>query len=73
MKRLAREYEGKFLRVALTGTKPHAVGAVLYALAFPSDLELIYDYPISRSESAQGVSAAVVFDLDGFLDELRAP
>lgn len=46
---LAEYYNGKLMKLAIIGTKPHALGAVLYKLANDLSVELIYDHPIRKS------------------------
>jgi len=51
------------LKIALIGTKPHAVGAVLYALLGGRSVELIYDHPIRKAERTAGSSRALVYNV----------
>ena len=41
--------------LAPIGTKPHALGALLYSLSSPSDCEIIYDHPIPRRNGSSGI------------------
>lgn len=43
--------------VAPVGTKPHALGAVCYAMRHSSRCEIVYDHPNRRSDSSRGVSS----------------
>jgi hypothetical protein len=54
---------GRHLKIAPIGTKPHALGAVLYHLDNPSTSELIYDHPVRKSKRTEGTSRICVYDL----------
>jgi len=47
------------LKVAPIGTKPHAIGAILFAIKNPLQVELIYDNPIRKTERTEGVGKIV--------------
>ena len=68
---LSNENPGRFLRVAPIGTKPHAVGAVLYYLTHEATVEILYDHPVPDAGSTVGVSRMCVYDLSGFLEGIR--
>lgn len=73
LREVAEQWSKRRVRIALTGTKPHAVGAVLFALANTGRVELLYDYPVTREDRAIGVRSTILIDLDGIVDELRQP
>jgi hypothetical protein len=71
---LARIHEtagGAYLRVAPLGTKPHALGAVLFALLHPSSVELIYDHPVHSDNRTQGTGAIHVYEFTQFIDDVQ--
>lgn len=54
---LTRIYErsGKSkIKLAPVGTKPHAIGAMLFAIKHPNDVELVYDNPKRKSVRTEG-------------------
>ncbi|MEV7631901.1 hypothetical protein AB0N64_05750 [Microbacterium sp. NPDC089318] len=55
------------LRIAPIGTKPHAVAAVLYALAHPEHVELIYDNPIKARNRTQGQARVLLYAVSAFM------
>ena len=63
---IAREHAGLHLKIALVGTKPHALGAVLFVLQELNCRELIYDHPIRKSERTSGVSRLLEYDVSAF-------
>lgn len=66
LRRLSVQRSCTFLRIALLGTRPHALGAVLFALARPGHTELIYDYPVAKVGAAKGRSTLWVHDVSEF-------
>ena len=56
----------KHLQIATIGTKPHALGAMLYALK-NTNVELLYDYPVRRSESTEGISRCHLYRISSYL------
>lgn len=55
------------LRVAPVGTKPHGLGAVLFALSRPSKAEIVYDHPIRTTSRTKGLSRVCVYDVSTFV------
>ncbi|WP_345947709.1 hypothetical protein ABDD95_12705 [Mucilaginibacter sp. PAMB04274] len=43
------------IKLAPIGTKPHAIGAMLVALKFPRNIELVYDNPKRNLQRTEGV------------------
>ena len=56
-------FAGRRMVVAAIGTKPHALGAVLYHLHHPSTTELVYDHPVRKPERTRGTSRVCVYEL----------
>lgn len=51
------------LQVAPIGTKPHALGAILFAIANPQSVEIVYDHPVRKASRTQGASRLLVYYL----------
>lgn len=47
------------IKLAPVGTKPHAIGAMLFAIKNPNDVELVYDNPKRKSVRTEGVGLLV--------------
>lgn len=60
--------EYSHLRIAPIGTKPHALGAVLFAISRGSSVELIYDHPVKANKRTQGEARLCVFYVSAFSD-----
>jgi len=54
------------VKIAPIGTKPNALGALLYKIANPSQTELIYDHPIRKEGRTKGVGKMFVYHVSEF-------
>lgn len=61
-----------YLRIAPIGTKPHALGAVLYAIRNRASVELIYDHPVRSTGRTRGSRGVYLYELSGFMRWLDA-
>lgn len=61
LQELARRKPNSILKVAMIGTKPHALGAVMFALTSPNRIELIYDNPIRKEGRTDGLDRLLVY------------
>jgi len=62
------------LKIAPIGTKPHSLGAVLYAIRMGASVELVYDHPIRTARRTVGSSRALVYRVSALLTRnLNAP
>jgi hypothetical protein len=67
---LAKEHPQKAMRIAPIGTKPHAIGAVLFFLGAGGphrNTEIVYDHPIRKAKRTAGASRVSLFHLSSFL------
>jgi hypothetical protein len=55
------------IKLAPIGTKPHGVGAVLFALSRGTRVELLYDHPKRSRKRSVGAHRMCVFDLPAFV------
>jgi len=60
---VATKHSGSFLKIAPIGTKPHGLGAVLFALAHPEATELVYDHPLRMPGRTEGAARLLVYDV----------
>ncbi|MDT0234957.1 hypothetical protein [Curtobacterium sp. BRB10] len=58
---------GGNLRVAPIGTKPHSLGAILYALKNPTTTELIYDNPKRSKGRTTGAGSFYAYEISNYL------
>ena len=59
---LSAEQPGRRMVVAAIGTKPHAIGAVLFYLWHPARTELLYDHPVRKAARTSGTSRVCVYN-----------
>jgi hypothetical protein len=64
---IAEDNRDDFLKIAPIGTKPHALGAVLFAITTPARVELVYDHPIRKAKRTKGFSRLLVYHVSTFL------
>ena len=67
LQELARRHPNCTLKVAMIGTKPHALGAVMFALTSPSRIELIYDNPIRKEGRTDGLDRLLVYHVGAII------
>lgn len=63
---VAADYPGSHLKIATIGTKPQAVGAVLFTLDDMKSRELVYDHPVRKSQRTSGLGRLLVYDVGAF-------
>ena len=66
---ISKTYPKKALRVAPIGTKPHAIGSVLFFLTANEPdhrVEIVYDHPIRKAKGTAGVSRVAVYHVSSF-------
>lgn len=57
------------IKLAPIGTKPHAVGAILFAIKHPKEVELVYDNPKRKIERTNGVGLIVICEVSKLIKE----
>lgn len=60
--------EGDELLVAPLGTRPHALGAAIYA-CLSNSCTLVYDFPIEKMQRSVGCSKSYIYNLSRFISE----
>lgn len=56
--------------LAPIGTKPHAIGAVLFAIKYPKEVEIVYDNPKRKITRTDGVGLIIECDINSLLKEI---
>lgn len=56
----------KRIRIAMVGTKPHALGAILFHLRYPTEVELLYDNPVRKKRRTIGEARLCVYNIADF-------
>lgn len=69
LRRIHKKKPHATLKIAPIGTKPHAIGAILYALENPRTAELIYDNPKRIKQRTDGVGQILECSVSSLLDD----
>jgi len=64
---LANEFAGHIMKLGLVGTKPHALGAILFAIRNQDRSEIIYDHVIRRPGRTSGTDKCLVYGISEFM------
>ncbi len=59
------------IKVGLIGTKPHALGAILFAIAHTDDVEIVYDNVKRKIGRTTGAARCLVYGVSDFLPSSR--
>jgi hypothetical protein len=68
LSRLQDRYRETLLRIALVGTKPHALGAVIFHTVRPELSELIYDNPVRSAGRTDSNRTVLQYDVSLYLE-----
>ncbi len=63
LRAIAADYPDHLLKIAPLGTRPHALGAVLFALNSSAQVELVYDNPTPAPQRSDGAGSILVYDV----------
>jgi hypothetical protein len=63
LQEIASQHPLDVLKIATIGTKPHALGAVLFSLLSPRSIELVYDHPIRKASRTEGSSRVLLYEV----------
>ena len=64
---ISEEYPEDFLKIAPIGTKPHALGAILFAVTSSRSVEIVYDHPVRKPSRTEGTARLLAYDVSGFV------
>jgi|SRR5690606_17567399 len=59
LKEIKKQHPDAFFKIAPIGTKPHAIGAMMFATKYEDDTELVYDNPIRKKKKTKGVGKVI--------------
>lgn len=69
LKQIAFDNRNQEMVVAPIGTKPHAIGAILYALKHPDKVELLYDNPKRSVHRTHGIGKVLACNVTKLYNE----
>tara|TARA_R110000850_G_scaffold219092_3_gene344697 strand:+ start:228 stop:1178 length:951 start_codon:yes stop_codon:yes gene_type:complete len=67
LSKLLRSCQSNKMKVAPIGTKPHAIGAIIFAIQHSSRVELVYDNPVRKKKRTEGLGKIVVCNVSSLL------
>ena len=67
LQKIVAEYPGHALKIAPIGTKPHALGAILFAIRSNQAVEIVYDHPIRKANRTIGSANILLYDINQLL------
>lgn len=63
LQELSERYKNYFFRLAPIGTKPHGLGAILFAINHHETTEIVYDNPVRKATRTSGTSRTHVYNI----------
>ncbi|MDD9727608.1 hypothetical protein PVV74_19320 [Roseovarius sp. SK2] len=67
LEELASEFDDHVMKLGLVGTKPHALGALLFAMQNESRSEIIYDHVLRKPGRTSGTDKCLVYAVSEFM------
>ena len=71
LENIAGDYPEDLLKIAPIGTKPHALGAVLYYITHSRSVELVYDHPIRKARRTTGAQRLLAYEVSSFVSHFQ--
>jgi hypothetical protein len=65
---IATEFPSHLMKIAPIGTKPHALGAIMFALSASAPIEIVYDNPIRKLGRTFGSDRLFVYNISAVLN-----
>lgn len=62
------DFPDAYMYLAPVGTKPHSLGAILYAITNSTDTEILFDHPVRKTGRTKGVGMIHIYDFGDFRD-----
>lgn len=69
LEKIANDNSCPLIKIAPIGTKPHALGALLFSILSTKRVSFIYDNPIKKSKRTSGLGLVHVYDVSKFCNE----
>lgn len=69
LQEIAARFPQHLLKVAPIGTKPHALGAILFAIRSERAVEIVYDHPIRKQDRTRGSANILVYNVTELLSQ----
>lgn len=69
LKQLSYDNRNPEMVIAPIGTKPHAIGAILYSIKHPDKVEIVYDNPTRKVHRTDGIGKVLVCNVTKLFNE----
>lgn len=69
LKRVLDENPDKLIKIAPIGTKPHCIAAILFAIKYYKNVEVVYDNPIHTIKLTKGLGAITDCNVSRLIEE----
>ncbi|SFB50741.1 hypothetical protein [Algoriphagus aquimarinus] len=69
LSKLHKKNPSRKIKLAPIGTKPHAIGAMLFAIRYPYNVELVYDNPKKKIKRTEGIGNIVECEISKLILE----
>lgn len=66
---ISERYRGEHLKIGLIGTKPHALGAIMFAVVSGESVEIVYDHVRRKRHRTTGTAKCLVYGVSEFLSD----
>lgn len=63
---IRKDYPDHYMYLAPIGTKPHALGTILYAIVNPDTTEIMFDHPVRKPGRTKGVGIIHIYNFGDF-------
>jgi hypothetical protein len=63
---IRKDYPDHFMYLAPVGTKPHALGTILFAIKNPDTTEIMFDHPVRKAGRTKGIGVIHIYDFGTF-------
>ena len=67
LQELANEFDDHVIKMGVVGTKPHALGALLFAMQYKDRSEIIYDHALPKPGRTSGANKCLVYGVSEFM------
>ncbi len=68
---ISKNQPDDLLKIAPIGTKPHSLGAILFSIGNPHNVEIVYDHPIRKEKRTKSHSRLLVYHVSKFMGDLE--
>ena len=71
LEKIYTDYPDKYIKIGLMGTKPHALGSVLFQLIYPKRTEIIYDHQIKKPKGSEKHGIKHIYEISNFFNDMK--